>query len=193
MRPAFAGQPLALAVVLTTVLLWAGLEVWQARRGRRGAKREDRGSIAVMRLSTTAGVALAALALGLAPLDVAYNAWVFLAGMVLVWLGIGLRAWSFRTLGRYFTFTVQTSQDQPLITGGPYRFVRHPGYLGLLLCYTGLGIAYGNPVSLLALVGGLSVGLAYRIRVEEAALRRARGAAFDAYAAGRKRLVPFVW
>ena len=47
-------------------------------------------------------------------------------GLVLFWGGISLRLWSFHTLGRYFTFTVQTSSDQPVIADGPYRLIRHP-------------------------------------------------------------------
>jgi protein-S-isoprenylcysteine O-methyltransferase Ste14 len=193
MRPAFAGQPLAMALFFATIAVWAVFEARQGLRRRPGATREDRGSIVVMRLLMSAGIVLAALALGLTRLDVAFSPWVFVAGIALIWAGVGLRLWSFATLGHYFTFTVQTSADQPLIASGPYRWVRHPGYLALLLIFLGIGIAYGNLVSLVALVGGVAAGLAYRIRVEEAALRQARGAAFDEYAAGRKRLLPFVW
>ena len=65
-------------------------------------------------------------------------AWVGL--VLLLWGGVALRLWSFRTLGRYFTFTVQTSADQPVITDGPYRVVRHPSYAGILLAVMGIGL-----------------------------------------------------
>ena len=65
-------------------------------------------------------------------------------GLVVLWCGIGLRVWSFRTLGRYFTFTVQTSQDQPVIAAGPYRAIRHPGYAGLIMLIIAICSAINN-------------------------------------------------
>src|SRR6202030_2597545 len=91
-------------------------------------------------------------------------------GLVLFCGGIAFRLWSFHTLGRYFTFTVQTSSDQPVITEGPYRIVRHPGYLGLVLAITGIGFQFGNWASAIALAVVATAGLMYRINVEERAL-----------------------
>ena len=88
-----------------------------------------------------------------------------------------MRWWSFHTLGRYFTFKVQTSADQPVISSGPYRLLRHPGYTGAELEFLGLGFLYGNWVGVVALAVLPMIGLIYRIRVEEDALelRWARG------------------
>ena len=55
-----------------------------------------------------------------------------------------LRLWSFHTLGRYFTLTIQTSSDQPVIADGPYRLIRHPSYAGLLLIIMAVGLFIGN-------------------------------------------------
>ncbi len=71
--------------------------------------------------------------------------------------------------------------------------LRHPSYLGLLLVFSGLGMAYGNWLSMLALVLAVLAGLVNRIRVEEAALSLTLGAAHTDYAASRKRIIPFVW
>src|ERR1700733_13636772 len=89
-------------------------------------------------------------------------AWV---GLVLLWSGIALRFWSFRTLGQYFTFIVQTSADQPVITDGPYRAIRHPSYAGLLLVIMGVGVLIGNWWSLISLTIAVACGLVFRIRV----------------------------
>ncbi|MFG2908592.1 methyltransferase family protein [Kitasatospora sp. NPDC048286] len=96
-------------------------------------------------------------------------------------------------MGRYFTFTVRTSPDQPVITTGPYRLVRHPGYSGVLLAVAGVGLVIGNWLSLLALTAAVTVGVVHRIRVEERALLRAVGERYGAYARGRRRLVPGLW
>ena len=114
-------------------------------------------------------------------------------GLVVLWCGIGLRLWSFHTLGRYFTFTVQTSDDQPVISAGPYRVVRHPGSAGLIITVVGVGLSIGNWASLVLQTSAITAGLVYRIRVEERALSRDLGGRYESYAASRKRLVPFVW
>jgi protein-S-isoprenylcysteine O-methyltransferase Ste14 len=114
------------------------------------------------------------------------------AGLVLEISGLALRAWSMETLGRAYTRTLRTEGDQPVIDTGPYRLVRHPGYLGSLLIWTGFGITSGSgPV--MALVGGL-LGRAYRRRIiaEEQLLRRDLPG-YAAYSGRTKRLIPAIW
>ena len=56
------------------------------------------------------------------------------------WLGVGVGAvagssfiWTMHTLGKNLTDTVVTRKDHELVTGGPYRFVRHPFYCAFIL------------------------------------------------------------
>jgi protein-S-isoprenylcysteine O-methyltransferase Ste14 len=114
------------------------------------------------------------------------------AGLVLQAAGLGLRAWSMRTLGDSYTRTLQTGQEQAVITAGPYRLVRHPGYTGSLLTWTGFALT-SRSVPVLALVGGL-LGRAYqrRIAAEEQLLRRDLPG-YDAYQASTRKLVPYLW
>ena len=53
---------------------------------------------------------------------------------------MAVRLWAVRTLGRWFTTVVRVAPDQQVVAGGPYRWVRHPSYLGLLLTLAGLGL-----------------------------------------------------
>ena len=79
------------------------------------------------------------------------------------------------------------------MTNGPYRFVRHPTYSGLLLLFLGTGLALGDWLSVAALVLLPGVGIGYRIMVEERMLLAGLG---DDYAQYRKRtwrLVPGLW
>ena len=176
------------------MLLWAAFEVRQALRRRPDASSKDRGSLLVVRVFAAAGVLLAALASArLRGASVPETPLLFGTGIAIILCGVGLRLWCFRTLGQYFTYTVMTSEDQPVVTGGPYRFVRHPSYLGILLVLMGNGVVYGNWLSLAALVLVPLIGLVYRIRVEEKALTATLGDAYLSYAANRKRLIPFVW
>ena len=72
-------------------------------------------------------------------------------GLGLMWGGLSVRFWKLSTLGRYFTFTVQTSGDQIWATAfgsRPHRVFRHPGYAGLL-AVTGMGLFTGNWLSVI--------------------------------------------
>ena len=114
------------------------------------------------------------------------------AGLAIEAGGLALRAWSMRTLRQSYSRTLRTDTDQALIETGPYCYVRHPGYLGSLLTWTGFALASrSTPVT--ALVGGL-LGTAYgrRIVAEEELLRRELPG-YDAYARRTSRLIPRVW
>src|SRR5579859_2144839 len=56
-------------------------------------------------------------------------------GLGLMVMGLGLKWWAMRTLGRFYTRTLRARADQPVVEGGPYRYVRHPGYLGAVLMW----------------------------------------------------------
>ena len=190
-----AHLPAALAwLTAVSGLLWVVLELRQSRNSRPEANRGDRGSRAVIGVAAVVGILLAVSASrGLPDLAMGDRTVAGWCGLVLLWAAIALRQWSFRTLGRYFTFTVQTSSDQTIVTTGPYRFVRHPAYSALLLAAVAGGLYVGNWLSLVALVAAVTAGLVYRITVEERALGRDVGAAYRDYAATHKRLVPLVW
>jgi protein-S-isoprenylcysteine O-methyltransferase Ste14 len=175
-------------------VLWVVLELRQSRNSRPEARQGDRGSRLVIGVAAVAGIGLAITASRTLP-DLAMGDRVVAAwcGLVLLLAARALRQWAFSTLGRYFTFTVQTSSDQAVIVTGPYRFVRHPAYSALLLAAAAGGLYVGNWLSLVALVAAVTAGLVYRITVEERALSQDVGAAYREYAATHRRLVPLVW
>jgi len=115
------------------------------------------------------------------------------AGIVLIWAGIAFRLWAVVTLGRFFRFTVVVQDDHRLITSGPYRLLRNPSYTGGLITVIGVGLMLGNWASLACIAGGLLIGYAVRIRVEEQALAAHFGQAFADYRQRSWALIPFVW
>ena len=119
--------------------------------------------------------------------------WPFVAGIVLIIAGIGLRAWSIASLGRFFQYQITVQSGHQVVTTGPYRYVRHPSYTGIALVLAGIALACDDVWALLvvAVLGGL--GLYVRIRTEERQLTKALGDEYEHFAAGRKRLVPGVW
>jgi protein-S-isoprenylcysteine O-methyltransferase Ste14 len=196
MNPYFlASHPIARALFEGTLALWAVAELLQTTLRRRPeATTRDRSSRPIIAVCAMAALLLAAFArTRVTGLDFPNNALTFVAGLAIVWAGIGLRWWCFAVLGRYFTMDVMTSAGQPVITGGPYRFVRHPSYAALLLIVAGIGVVEANWLALAALILLPLFGLMNRIRVEEAALSATLGDPYRAYAAIHKRLIPFIW
>src|ERR1043165_8596715 len=110
------------------------------------------------------------------------------------WVGVGLGAaagalliWAFRSLGRNLTDTVVTRKEHTLVTGGPYRWVRHPFYGVGSLWILSLALLTAN--WLLALIGVVEVTLLVaRTRVEEAKLVERFG---DEYRSYRERTGAF--
>jgi len=119
--------------------------------------------------------------------------WLWVPGLALAWVGIGLRVWAIGALGRAFRRVVTVGPDQEVVTSGPYRYVRHPSYTGLLFAFAGLGLAQANVASILGAIALPLVGYVRRIHVEEQALVHGLGDRYTDYAAGRARLIPHVW
>lgn len=115
------------------------------------------------------------------------------AGLLLQATGLAVRAWSMRALGGAYSRTLRIDGDgQVVINDGPYRLVRHPGYLGSLLTWIGFALC-SRSIAVVVLISAL-LGAAYarRITVEEGLLRRDLPG-YLAYSEQTKKLVPFVW
>ena len=113
--------------------------------------------------------------------------------MIVVWLGLAIRVWAIVALGRAFRTTVEVDSGQAIVSTGPYRWVRHPSYSGLLLIVFGCGLAAGNWLALAVCLLLPLPALLWRIHVEEAELIRVLGDRYRAYQAHTKRLFPGVW
>jgi protein-S-isoprenylcysteine O-methyltransferase Ste14 len=123
-----------------------------------------------------------------------------LPGMPLIaWVGVGLgvagillRLWALLTLRQRYTRTLRVDEGHLVERGAPYKLVRHPGYLGSLLCLNGLGLASGNAVVFLATVVATMAAYTYRIRVEEEMLVTAFGDSYEHYRREVPALLPFL-
>ncbi len=116
-----------------------------------------------------------------------------LLGVVLIWVGTGLRCWAIWSLGTFFRRDIQVAAAQTVVRSGPYAAIRHPAYAGNLLMAAGLALLFANWVSLVAMVGLTFAGLLPRIRAEDALLADRLGEPYRRYAATTARLVPGVW
>ena len=112
-------------------------------------------------------------------------------GLVLEVASVGLRVWAMRTLQGHYAHTLRVVEDQPVVRDGPYRFVRHPGYLSVVLLWVGAALSSRTVVApALTLT---AVGTAYRHRMDaEDALLVRELPGYAEYAATTGRLVPRV-
>ncbi len=169
-------------------------ELQQAFRVRRATSRSNLGAEVLFRAMFFGAVLLLPAGRAVAPgAVIGGGVWSFSVGVAVGWLGLLLRWWSFVTLGKYFTVVLQASADQPVVDRGPYRLLRHPSYTGLLLAFVGGGLMLGNSVGAAGSVALVLLALLFRIRIEERALTAAVGTGYADFAAGRARLIPFVW
>lgn len=118
---------------------------------------------------------------------------LFIVGLTLMAFGILIRQWAIASLGRFFTADVRVHAGQTVVEHGPYRWVRHPSYSGLLLFFVGTGLALSNWGALAMLAVVPAAGLVVRIRAEERALEAGLGEPYRRFAATRRRLIPGVW
>lgn len=115
------------------------------------------------------------------------------AGSTVIMAGVGLRQSARRALGRQFTVGLSVFADHELIVDGPYRWIRHPNYAGLLLIGLGTALMVRSPLAVgVMMVGWLPLAL-LRIRAEERSLHAQLGAAYTDYSRGRWCLVPGVY
>jgi methyltransferase len=169
----YSFQPIALLLVV--VVPWLLLETWksarQARALRAAGAIEAPDDVYRAMAVVYPGMFLAMTAEGvLAPPActtlVAIGIGVFLAGKLLKW-------WAILSLGRFWSFRVLVVPGAPLVTGGPYRWLRHPNYVGLLGEIAGVALMMRAPIS--GVLSAIAFGalLVLRIRVEERMLTRA--------------------
>jgi methyltransferase len=98
---------------------------------------------------------------------------VVIAGAVLFLAAKGLKWWAILSLGPFWTFRVIVVPGARLVAAGPYRWLRHPNYVGVIGELAGAALMTGAPLTGLAGIATFSWLLVRRIAVEERALREA--------------------
>jgi protein-S-isoprenylcysteine O-methyltransferase Ste14 len=179
------------------VLMWGGwLVVWNvmARRAKVVAQSES----AVSRLTHVVPLLIAAyLLVAHVPLPLFNERFVPLAlwsaalGAALTFAGLVFAIWARFVIAGNWSSYVELKQDHELIIAGPYRWVRHPIYTGLLLAFVGSALAVGEWRGVLA-VAIVVASFWRKLRLEETVMRRQFGEAYARYAKRVPALIPFV-
>ena len=197
LQPLYDLSPQWRMVFWASFTAWLASEIWVFSRDARSASgaRTDRGSRFLIIVLVWFGLWGAfACAYGLEQWGIAVEPqYLFPAGIAMIFIGMLLRVWSVLTLGRFFRTAVIVQDDHQLVIRGPYRVLRNPSYTGALVSLSGLCLAMGNWASLAAGVGSLLLAYAWRIRVEDQALKAKFGEPYDIYRKRTWALIPFVW
>jgi protein-S-isoprenylcysteine O-methyltransferase Ste14 len=179
------------------VLMWGGwLAVWNvmARRVKEAAQSES----AVSRLSHVVPLLIAAyLLVAHVPLPLLNERfaplalWLAVLGATLTFAGLAFAIWARFVIAGNWSSYVELKRDHELIIAGPYRWVRHPIYTGLLLAFIGSALAVGEWRDLLA-VAIVAASFWRKLKLEQAVMRRQFGETYARYAARVPALIPFL-
>lgn len=112
-------------------------------------------------------------------------------GAILTALGVLFAIWARFHLGRNWSPSPAMKEHHELVTSGPYHFVRHPIYTGVLLATFGVALT-GNTFGLIIFPIALLI-FAFRINREEKIMLKLFPDAYPRYQSRTKRLIPFIW
>jgi protein-S-isoprenylcysteine O-methyltransferase Ste14 len=173
---------------LVWILFWIAMASWAAP----AEKRTTAGEAALYRLATTIGAIVLAVGdlvdggplwrLG------ALGQWALVAAAV---LGLAFTVWARLYLGRLWSSSVTRKADHHVVDTGPYAFVRHPIYTGLIAALCATALLKASPLGFVG-VALMTWGFWLKARLEERFLSEQLGV--EAYGAYRRKvpmLLPF--
>lgn len=112
-------------------------------------------------------------------------------GLLIFISGIIYRIWAIMTLGKYYSHIVRKVRGHKIIDSGPYRYIRHPAYAGMILANTGIVLFFFNKATILIFLLVLIPAIVLRVLIEEKTLFKIEG--YTEFAKSRKRLIPAIW
>jgi protein-S-isoprenylcysteine O-methyltransferase Ste14 len=190
-----AGYALSVAVFAAAVGIQA-LAGTEGIRGGRGEESKLNRRESIVRVVLVVGLYLAITFIpfadrrGIAVIpEPAVLRWL---GVALGALGYGLVFWSGLALGRQYSAEVTIQKNHRVITTGPYRWIRHPRYLGVLALAVGVSLTFRSWIGLAAVVAVFGI-LLLRISDEESLLHQEFGTEWEAYCRTSSRLLPGIF
>ena len=114
------------------------------------------------------------------------------AGLVLFVVGVSIRLVGKRTLGKYYSYGLRVLPDHKLVTGGIYKYVRHPISLAVLVYDPGIPLIFSSLYGFLITLALIPLVL-YRITIEERMLLQRFGDEYREYMRRTKKLIPFIY
>jgi len=113
-------------------------------------------------------------------------------GLLLFTVGVRGRLWALNTLGKYHSLQIEIREDHPLITSGPYRYIRHPIYFFSILEVLGCALIPNAIFAFLIALFAYTPLLLFRLVLEEKTLIQTFGSAYLKYKETVPCLIPFL-
>jgi protein-S-isoprenylcysteine O-methyltransferase Ste14 len=155
----------------------------------------------VLRVAAAAVIIFVAVRLGRStrsPAAVLFSHGIFTPPLALGWfgailtaIGIGFAIWARINLGRNWSSHPAVKEHHELVTTGPYAYVRHPIYSGIMPA--ALGTAITSSIFGVGMFIFISIAFAVRMNKEEKIMLELFPDQYPEYQKRTKRLVPFVW
>ena len=182
------------------LLVW-GISAFFVKQDVRGGGWQRFWVFWVLRLAAAAIIVFAAVRLGRragSPAAVFFSHPLFTQTLILGWagalltaVGVGFAIWARVNLGRNWSSHPAMKEHRELVTTGPYTYVRHPIYSGIMLA--ALGTALTSSIFGIVMLVFISITFALRMHKEEKIMLELFPEQYPEYQKHTKRLVPFVW
>lgn len=191
-RPELILHYKSLLLAFAAACLWLSQPAFSTMEAKRD-QQSDRSSIIVILIMSSLSVVAAVSEWAYAKNAIQSSLAATVAGLFLLAGGIGIRVWAIQTLGKHFTATVTLTNDHQLVRSGPYRWVRHPSYLGAFMALVGCPLFLNAYWAVLVAFIAMSIAYYLRIGVEEKLLSAYFGEQYRLYQQNTKRIIPFIW
>ncbi len=177
------------ALRVLVVVAWIAFGLYWLLSARSAKKGSQRTREIPLRILIAVAVVLALRLLHVGAIDV-HGTVLAALGTVIVACGLGFAVWARVHLGRNWGMPMTLKDEPELVTSGPYGLVRHPIYTGILTAVVGTALVIDLIVLIVAVI--LGAYFVYSARVEEKNMIAAFPAAYPAYRARTKMLIPLV-
>jgi protein-S-isoprenylcysteine O-methyltransferase Ste14 len=183
-------------LIISFSILYGFFEIFMSRRQKN--QREistsgDKGSVWLISISISIGFWLSFIMASTKIGRIYHWNTFFIIGSFLAIIGLIIRIKSILTLKQQFTYTVTKIENHELIEEGLYKILRHPGYLGQLIIFTGISTSLSNWLSIIFMIVPVFLGYIYRINVEEKFMIEQMGQKYRDYQKRTKRLIPRIY
>ena len=165
----------------------------RSRKERRAAMRKEGSTGSLLMILTYVELTLILLyvwgPVWMSWADLIFPYWVYWLGAGMMVISIPLMSWVHRTLGKHYSYALETQTEQKLVTSGPYGRVRHPLYSAHNLNNLGMILLTANiPLIIFAILG---VPLTYvRMKDEERMMVEQFGSEYEEYKKKTGRIFP---
>lgn len=193
-----AGKPELLLHYKTVILVIAAACLWLSqpkfsKRDTMAHESSDKKSIIIILIMSSLSVVSSVLEWAYTMNTDNHSVILTSTGFSMLVGGIAIRIWAIKTLGKNFTATVTLTEDHQFISTGPYKFVRHPSYLGAFLAIVGCPVFLNALWATILSFLFMTIAYVIRITVEEKMLSSYFGVNYERYKQETKMFIPFIW